>query len=148
MANILFLDDDSNRRNRFTRRMIGHIVTTVETANDCIDCFHGSLLQNKPFDLVCLDHDLGGEQYVDSLREDTGMEVVRWLCRVPLLTIPMVTRVPILVHSFNIPAATSMVHTLLSNGYQSKHSLFGTDEFYHVINTLLTKGSSLIHLDE
>ena len=32
------------------------------------------------WDEVHLDHDLGGEIYVDSSRPDCGMEVVRWLC--------------------------------------------------------------------
>jgi hypothetical protein len=38
------------------------------------------MISNEPrWDIVSLDHDLGFEEFVDSEREDCGMEVVRWL---------------------------------------------------------------------
>lgn len=134
MATILFLDDDTNRSKSFAMRMIGHRLTIVETASDCIEYIRQSLLKNEPFDLICLDHDLGGKQFVNSKREDTGMEVVRWLCATPNST-----KSPVLVHSYNVPAAKIMVRELSNSGYWSQHSLFGADEFYRAINTIITQ---------
>jgi hypothetical protein len=38
-----------------------------------------SLLEHVKFDLVFLDHDLGGEAFVNSSEPNTGAEVSRWL---------------------------------------------------------------------
>ncbi len=77
-----------------------------------------------PWDEVHLDHDLGGEIYVDSSREDCGMEVVRWLCLQP--------KEPLLatwffVHSHNADAAVEMVQSLRRHGYQAVYRPFGID---------------------
>lgn len=91
MSKILILDDDQNRLNIFKRNLIGHILTTTSTAQAAID----QLNINNPFDYVFLDHDLGGEGFVQS-GPGTGYEVALWLSNHP-------EKKPehIIIHSFN-----------------------------------------------
>ena len=70
--NVLFLDDNPVRSARF-RQAVPH-ATMVETAKECI-----AQIRKEQWDWIFLDHDLGGEEFVDSDRKDTGMEVVRHL---------------------------------------------------------------------
>ncbi len=100
---VLFLDDCPYRRAAFRSRMPSAKI--VVTAAECIE-----QLKLQAWDEVHLDHDLGGEAYVNSGREDCGMEVVRWL----LLNTPDL--LPI-VHSHNEQAAPEMVRLLQEAGY-------------------------------
>ncbi len=70
---ILILDDDQNRLNLFKQKLIGHDVICVETAKDAII----ELKKNK-FNIISLDHDLGGKVMVES-GEGTGWEVAKFL---------------------------------------------------------------------
>ena len=78
----------------------------VEHAADAIE-----MLESRTFDLVLLDHDLGGRTYVDHTndKEDCGMRVAEWFSIRP-------NRVrengPIVVHSLNGPAAQVMVELI------------------------------------
>jgi DNA-binding NarL/FixJ family response regulator len=107
---ILFLDDDPVRTARFLEREPD--ATCVETAGECINQLH-----HYDWDQVFLDHDLGGEIYVESGREDCGMEVVRWLeqnhCDISR----------IIVHSYNHAAAEQMVERLKATGYARVHRI-------------------------
>jgi len=96
--NILFLDD-LNRTKTFLSRHPD--ATVVETAAECIFQLAGG-----EWDLVMLDHDLGGEQYVNSDLPNTGMEVARWIAA----NKPEIGE--IIVHSLNRPAATRMLQEL------------------------------------
>ena len=104
---LLVLEDDPIRMVQFRRRMVetglAHTITHSETASGAIE--H---LSQSHFDLVLLDHDLGGRTYVDhnDEAEDCGMRVAEFLSIRPEL----VNRIgPIIVHSLNGPAAQSMV---------------------------------------
>jgi CheY-like chemotaxis protein len=98
---ILVLDDDENRLIIFRRKLIGHVVTCVTTSTEAIQ-----QLESYQFDVVCLDHDLGGQAFVES-GPGTGYEVAQWLATNE-------NRQPqqIFIHSFNEPAAKRM-HGLL-----------------------------------
>ena len=65
-------------------------------------------LEKHAFDLVFLDHDLGGRTFVDHTdeKEDCGMRVAEWFS-----IRPEKVRAcgPIIVHSLNSPAAADMV---------------------------------------
>jgi hypothetical protein len=61
--------------------------------------------------VLCLDHDLGGEVYVDPSRPDCGMEVVRWMAE----NRPEVGRV--IIHSLNTSASLEMERQLRAAGY-------------------------------
>ena len=73
--NILFLDDNPNRHAAFRNRF--PVATHVHTVDDC-----WRAILTEAYDAVFLDHDLGGEAYVDSSRADCGMEIVRRVCNI------------------------------------------------------------------
>lgn len=109
MSHVLFLDDDHARCHE-ARGALPY-ATIVTTAAAAI-----AALADGPatgWDVVLLDHDLGGEVFVDSDREDCGMEVVRWV----LAHRPSVRL--FLLHSFNAPAARAMRQALQGVGYRS-----------------------------
>jgi hypothetical protein len=108
--NIIFLDDDLNRWKRFRSKVPQAV--HVETAASCI-----KLIKDTPvIDWLFLDHDLGGEAYVKSYREDCGMEVVRYLCAENRNQ----TIHNIVVHSHNAPAAQEMFNKLIDAGYKTQ----------------------------
>lgn len=76
---ILFLDDDSSRRDLFyemaKRRYPEAAIYMVKKAEEAI-----TALQGRTFDHIYLDHDLADFHYMmpaASIREGTGMDVVR-----------------------------------------------------------------------
>ena len=108
---VLFLDDNKERTKEFSKN-VPHAIT-VSTAEECVD-----KLKKDKFDVCSLDHDLGGEEFVDSGREDCGMEVVRWIMQnEPVIEL-------IVVHSWNIPAAKRMTENLRDSGYSVSTSPF------------------------
>jgi hypothetical protein len=88
----------------------------VETASGCI----ARLAED--WDEVHLDHDLGGEQFVDLSRDDCGMEVVRWLCLEPH---PHLQRTRFLIHSHNPVAAEMMTIQIHLAGFRVESRPFG-----------------------
>jgi hypothetical protein len=113
---ILFLDDDPDRARAFLGRHPQAV--WVQTADDCIARLAES------WDQVHLDHDLGGEIFVDPSRQDCGMEVVRWLCDPARQPSPTTW---FFVHSHNADAADQMVRSLRESGYQAVYRPFGID---------------------
>ena len=113
---ILFLDDDENRIEAFKKKTSpGWDITITKTAKETIDV----LKNNNSWNYVFLDHDLGGQVFVDSDREDCGMEVVRWITR----NRPEIEL--IIVHSWNEPASKRMISDLEMAGYNVVYSPFG-----------------------
>ncbi|WP_435017833.1 cyclic-phosphate processing receiver domain-containing protein [Tundrisphaera sp. TA3] len=112
----LFLDDDPARADVFLGLYPDAV--WVETVPECVEKLAES------WDEVHLDHDLGGEVYVDDGREDCGMEVIRWLDRDP----PEHLRsARFIVHSHNQHAAFVMVLRLKAMGYRAEARPFGID---------------------
>lgn len=113
---ILFLDDDSQRTVRFLNYY--PTATCVATSADCI-------AQLKfTWDEIRLDHDLGGEIYVDSQRVDCGMEVVRYLCE---QRPKHLQQTHFIIHSYNDSAALLMCSKLIECGYSAVYIPFGYD---------------------
>jgi CheY-like chemotaxis protein len=112
---VLFLDD-MDARLRWATKNLGDNLTLVVTAEDAIY----ELRQTDEFDVVYLDHDLGGETYVDPRRPDTGSGVVRWI----VANKPKIGEV--VVHSLNTPAANYMVQDLREAGYAASYIPFTT----------------------
>ena len=97
---ILILEDDENRVATFVKHLpIWLDVTYVTTAEAAIE--H---LSTEEFSVVFLDHDLGGEVYVDPSNPNTGSGVVRWM----LENVETVHDPDIIIHSMNTPAAQPM----------------------------------------
>ena len=106
---ILFLDDSDSRWKKFQSKV--PCAFRAETADQCI-----RMIKERPdLDFLFLDHDLGGETWVDSGREDCGMEVVRFLCNNDFTN----TIKKIIVHSHNDSAAREMNTKLNAAGYSS-----------------------------
>jgi hypothetical protein len=115
-ARILFLDDDPQRAEMFLARYPAAV--WVQTTEECIAQLTCGWHE------VHLDHDLGGEVYVDPERSDCGMEVVRWLSaelREPLRETCFV------IHSHNVEAARAMVQNLRQTGYDAHYRPFAFD---------------------
>ena len=113
--NILFLDDDEKRIDTFGKKIYPDFANIVTTASTAIQ-----YLNSIPnWDYVFLDHDLGGEQLVNSNRKDCGMEVVRWIIQ----SRPHIKK--IIVHSWNNIAAEEMVAKLKDAGYNTEYKPFG-----------------------
>ena len=95
--NVLILEDSKERIPIFNKVLKDDIPVVVETAKHAID-----LLKNKDWDLLFLDHDLGGQSYVKS-GENTGWEVAKWLEEHP-------DRKPnnIIIHSLNTVGQKNM----------------------------------------
>jgi hypothetical protein len=112
---VLFLDDDPKRAVEFLS--VNPDAIWVETAVDCIKALH------EPWDQVHLDHDLGGEHYVDHDRDDCGMAVIRWLCEEPRVHLQPAMFV---IHTHNAGAAIAMIFQLEAMGYTVQERRFGT----------------------
>ncbi len=111
---ILFLDDDPIRAEIFLADYPDAM--WARTTEECLACL------SEPWDEVHLDHDLGGEVFVDHERDDCGMAVVRWLCAEPRLHLKT-TR--FFVHTHNLSAACLMVLQLQLMGYDVQVRPFG-----------------------
>lgn len=111
---LLFLDDDPARAAIFLAENPDAV--WVQTAPECLARLA------EPWDEVHLDHDLGGEHYVDLSREDCGMEVVRWLCLEPR---PHLERTRFTIHSHNAGAACAMLLQMSVAGYKVEGRPFG-----------------------
>jgi len=113
---ILFLDDDPKRTTQFLKHY--PTATCVSTSPDCI-----AQLTSK-WDEIRLDHDLGGEIYVDSQRVDCGMEVVRYICDHHPKHLQQTS---FIIHSYNDSAALLMCSKLKESGYLAVYIPFGYD---------------------
>ncbi len=113
---ILFLDDDPRRAEAFLIHRPRAVWVT--TAADCVARLA------EAWDEVHLDHDLGGERFVDASRDDCGMAVVRWLCERERAHL---REARFFVHSHNLNAASQMVGRLTRDGYVAEYRPFGHD---------------------
>lgn len=100
---ILFLDDDKERIRVFMlSTSIYHELHIAETAKDAITHL---INYPEPWDLVYLDHDLGGKQMVAS-GPGTGYEVACWIEEHE----PVIQQ--IVIHSWNPAGAARMAVAL------------------------------------
>jgi hypothetical protein len=121
---ILFLDDDPNRAalayQRWSEERRSNTIWCT-TAEECL-----SVLQDD-YDLTeaHLDHDLGGATFVDTRREDCGMEVVRWLENRTPKQLKKFEKCQFICHSWNIGAGRTMTERLKKIGLQATQLPFG-----------------------
>lgn len=121
---ILFMDDDPNRAalayQRFSKEKRDNTIWCTSAA-EAID-----VLENYDVDEAHLDHDLGGEHFVDSRREDCGMEVVRWIEHRSAVELEKLRKCTFIIHSWNIPCAIQMAERLRKLGLKVQHIPFGS----------------------
>jgi len=102
---ILILDDDEIRHTLFSKKYGSHFVLYhVYTAQEAI-----KLLQMMSFNYIFLDHDLGGQIYVQS-GDGTGYEVALWLMNNKYIELN--TNVQVFIHSYNPVGAQNMKNVL------------------------------------
>jgi ActR/RegA family two-component response regulator len=119
---ILFLDDDEMRTKQMKQALIGQDATFVSTASEAI----AALKRVGPFDIASLDHDLGGQQMVES-GPNTGYEVALFI--INELTESMRPR-RVILHSFN-PAGVASMATCLK-GVEIVRSYFGGPDYWRL----------------
>lgn len=98
---ILILEDDPLRVNKFKTGLMDHDVVFTDNTKICIE-----YLKSEKWDLLCLDHDLGGQQMVKS-GENTGYEVALFLEE-----FPEYRPNTIYIHSLNGVGANNMLQAL------------------------------------
>lgn len=97
---IMFLDDDPIRYKQYRAALdVEIVIDWAQTAGEAI-----KLLLLHEYDLISLDHDLGGQQMVES-GKDTGYEVAQWIAKME--NIPTVH-----LHTLNPVGARNMLALL------------------------------------
>jgi CheY-like chemotaxis protein len=131
-VNVFVLEDDPVRQDTFLKALVGHEVTLVANVEEALRAF------SPPYDLVFLDHDLGGQHYVPSEDPTTGYAFVK----------QAVDRMAdcgiVVVHSYNTVGAERMLN-----------ELFGVCPHYYapfggakMIETALSNAAVLVAADE
>lgn len=110
MKKILVLEDDQERIRQFKERFSERNCEAVfvETADDCIE-----QLSTVEYDIVFLDHDLGGEQWVDIAHTNTGSEVARFWHQKENMNKEAI----VVIHSYNNYGAEYMQKTIQGSFY-------------------------------
>lgn len=125
----LFLDDNHARHRDMQGRML---FDPAFTASECIE-----KLKNNKYDVVFLDHDLGGKEMVSSFSdEETGCTVAKWISENK-------PEIPVVVcHSLNPGGADNMASILVESGYlvvKQKFITLGAPGILEKIFELATK---------
>jgi response regulator of citrate/malate metabolism len=105
---VFILEDDPNRMKTLRGVLISHEIVWSDTVDKAKELFD----KEKPFDLILLDHDLGGEIFVDSELPNTGFQFVKFLAE----NKEAINNAQIILHTMNRPGAERMHHHLKDNG--------------------------------
>ena len=112
----MFLDDDPRRAETFLHE--NPEAVWVTTVAECLQ------RMNEAWDEVHLDHDLGGQHFVDMNQVDCGMEIIRWMCKEPRSHL---NHTLFFVHTHNSVAGLLMVLQMRTSGYKAEFRPFGFD---------------------
>lgn len=113
---VFVLEDDPSRQNLFIKELAGHDLTLIDSCSK-LDAF------KPPYDLIFLDHDLGGRQIED--HEDCGLTFVR------KVKDQIKDQVTIVYHSFNPVGVRNMQQELGGRGFIAP---FGSKSFQSILN--------------
>lgn len=108
---VLFLDDDKDRMKHARRHFMNETLSEAETAQDAIKM----LEKYSPYDLVSLDHDLGGNIYCPS-DDNSGYAVAKYISKMPKELLPK----HVVIHSFNPVGSQNMINVLVGIVHLSK----------------------------
>ena len=98
---VLFMDDRSKRIHSAIGKFKNCDLTIVTNVIECLQ-----FLSNEEWDVVFLDHDLGGQEFMDPSSPFSGMEVLRYISRTSW---PIEKKKPnFVIHSSNTFAAMAM----------------------------------------
>ena len=110
---VFILEDDDYRNSEFRKVLFNVDATFTTSYDEAIDKYQG------PYDVVCLDHDLGGKTLVSSSEQNTGYQFTKKM--------PYITTIPpiVLIHSYNPEGAENMRLELVAKGYSPIKMPFG-----------------------
>lgn len=110
---VFILEDDDYRNSEFRKVLFDVDATFTTSYDEAIDKYQG------PYDVVCLDHDLGGKTFVSSAEQNTGYQFTKKM--------PYITTIPpiVLIHSYNPEGAENMRLELVTKGYNPIKMPFG-----------------------
>lgn len=105
----IFILEDNPERMKFFRWYFSVEKFQIFHADNVFDA---EIIYEKeePFDLLLLDHDLGGEVYVDSNNQNTGYQFAKFLITKDLKNIPLI------IHSLN-PYGVDNMKSLLPQAH-------------------------------
>ena len=122
----LFLDDDEERQSKFYQKFLKFkkdedVLIQTRTVEETID----ALKTQGPFDILDLDHDLGGRIYVKEV-EGTGYEVALFVeNELPDELLPK----HVIVHTFNPDGARRMMISLSKRVTSVQYIPFGSANY-------------------
>jgi len=122
MSRVLFFDDNYERIEDAAEKYSEDELTIVTNVPDCLRA-----LSFHDWELVSLDHDLAGRDFIDPDDKNTGMEVVRYIEKTGWAE--KRKKPDIIIHSSNFFAADSMCKRLIAIGLWPKHKPFGWKEY-------------------
>lgn len=118
MVNVFILEDDITRIIGFEEAIPGDgsvqitVCKWLEGVGGALNRFSPS----APYNLILLDHDLGGQQMVSSEGEETGAAFARYLAEFHK-PVEGEEQPTVLIHSYNFEGAVEMQKTLEEAGY-------------------------------
>lgn len=121
---IFILEDDPQRIDFLWPHLMGHQTVVIDSCTKA-DRF------KPPYDLILLDHDLGGRQLDE--HEDCGLTFVK------LISAQINPDAVVVVHSYNPGGALRMVQELQDHDIKALSAPFGGSEFLSVIQALKVK---------
>jgi CheY-like chemotaxis protein len=106
--NIFILEDNKTRIDLFKEKFKNNFLVIKTLAKEAIDY----LKNDSSFDWILLDHDLGGEQWVDSYKENTGYQVAKFIMEEGINE-----KCKIGVHSLNFVGAKNILSLIPDSEY-------------------------------
>jgi CheY-like chemotaxis protein len=123
---VFVLEDDETRvdwiRKNFDEKVE---MDLTDEADEAI-----TLLRNNKYDLVFLDHDLGGEQMVSSDHHNTGATVAKIMHETPNKDSV------IIVHSYNPIGAENMMNSMKDHKLNCHYCFFLGNDFKDVVGQM------------
>ena len=99
---ILILEDDPYRIKNFKKMLsLDNTLFLSDNVEECKSIYN----DNKPFDVIFLDHDLGGEIFVDSNEKNTGYQFSKFIMNEGVNN-------SVIIHSMN-PAGAQRMRSIL-----------------------------------
>ena len=126
---VFILEDDQNRVEWFLENLETEDIDLTEKAQEGIDW-----LRERKYDVIFLDHDLGGRVYVSSDEFNTGYTVAKMIHETDNVD------TPVIIHSWNSNGAKNMKDALTSNGVVNQYHPFMSLEFKMVVNNVNQQG--------
>ena len=118
MAKIFILEDDITRIDWFRKEFANHqlfIAMDADGGKQAVHC--------EKYDLMFLDHDLGGKVFVNSEDSNTGFQVAKEILK------SRNAGTPVVIHSWN-PIGTKNIASLLHGAIKKQFGNFKKQDFY------------------